>query len=151
MLLYRNTFPKMCRLSYKLWTTKKLWQKPQKRQICMETECVRKGLNLLGQKRNPSVVSHGSVYARVAFPSRMSYQTHAAYILRLRNFSRRKNYPSITFLCSFHAYPLSLTQCAPETLLCGKQCWHGPGGWFQWTRWVTQCEVLSRSPSSKCK
>ena len=36
ILLYRNTFPKMCRLPYKLWTRKKLRQKPRERQICME-------------------------------------------------------------------------------------------------------------------
>ena len=43
ILFYWNTFPKMCRLSYKLWTTKKLWQKPHERQICMETGVSVKG------------------------------------------------------------------------------------------------------------
>ena len=43
MLLYRNNFPKMGMLSHKLWTTKKLWQKPRERQICMETGVSVKG------------------------------------------------------------------------------------------------------------
>ena len=43
MLLYRNTFPKMCKLSYKLWTTERLWQKPRERQICMKTGVSVKG------------------------------------------------------------------------------------------------------------
>ena len=36
-------FKKCAGLSYKLWTTKKLWQKPRKRQICMETGVSVKG------------------------------------------------------------------------------------------------------------
>ena len=48
MLLYRNTFPKMCRLSYlQVVNNKKLWQKPRERQICMETGVIRKGLMML--------------------------------------------------------------------------------------------------------
>ena len=43
MLLYRNTFPNMWRLSNKLWTPKKLWQKLREKQICMETGVSVKG------------------------------------------------------------------------------------------------------------